>query len=231
MDLRTFERRALARWQQIPARFREGVSALVIDPGTYRKEEFEEGWCYGYCEPDEAIMAIPDAPVTSRITLFYGSFVHIAALEDDFDWEAELAETLRHELQHHMEWRAGEDDLGDEDDLQDENERRCTGLPFTPGYHRLGVQLGRGVWLGDDTLFVEVDVPKRDWPLLGTEGWSVTWGGLEATVPPVPADVLGDDVLYAPADVVVFDEDEADALWPWEEVVVVLRRKRGWWPW
>src|SRR5690606_10625547 len=138
MDLATFERRALAYWDAIPARFREGVTALIVEARAHKKEEFEDGWIYGWCEPDEAVMAIPGAPVTSRITLFHGSFVEIAADDPDFDWEAELEETIRHELQHHLEWRGGDDDLGDEDDVQDDNERRVTGAPFQPWFHRKG---------------------------------------------------------------------------------------------
>lgn len=228
MDLETFERAALDYWQAIPRRFREGVSALVVDPGTYRKEEFEDGWVYGYCEPDEAIMMLPEAPVVSRITLFHGSFVKIAEMTEGFDWDEELYETIRHELQHHLEWVAGDDGLGDEDDVQDDNERRRTGLPFTPGFHRMGTQLGNGAWLADHDLFLEVAVPRRDWPRVFTEGWSVDWGGLVATVPPVPLDADDPGPIYAPADVVSVEDGSA---WPWDEVVLVLARKRGWWPW
>jgi hypothetical protein len=229
MDLVTFERRAIELWTAIPARFREGVTAFVVEPGAYRKEEFEEGWCYGTCEPDEAVMAIPGAPVSSIVRVWYGSFVRIAEDDDDFDWEEELAETVRHELQHHLEWRAGEDHLGDEDDLQDENERRLTGAAFRPWFHRGGIPLGKGAWLADDTLFVEVDVPKADWPRLAETGVTHTWGGLRLSVPPLPGDLLADEPVYDPA--AVEGLAEVDAVWPWEEVCLVLQRKRGWWPW
>lgn len=231
MDLRTFERRALAYWHAVPARFREGVSALTIDAGTRQKEEFEDGWIYGWCEPDDAIMAVPGAPVTSRITLFHGSFVRIAAEDPDFDWEAELWETLRHELQHHLEWRAGDDHLGDEDDLQDENERRITGAPFTPDFHRWGVPLGDDAWLADGDLFVEVTVPAASWDALATAPFTHVWGAVTATIDPVPADLLAEaPPLYCDAD---WDTSEADdTQYPWRDVVLVLRKgRRGWWPW
>lgn len=226
MDLRTFERRARAYWEAIPATFREGVSALVIDPGTFQKEEFEEGWVFGYCEDDAAVMAIPGAPVTSRITLFYGSFVNIAADDPDFDWEAELEETIRHELQHHLEARAGEDDLEVEDWLQDENERRLTGAAFTPFFHRRGVPMGDGAWLADHLLFVEVRVPWRRWPEVAG-GWTAAWRGLTLAGVPWDDGPLPDDgPLYVPADVSGAGVDA----WPWDDAVLVLVRGRWWWP-
>lgn len=228
MDLATFERRALAYWEAIPRRFREGVSAFVIEPGTWRKEEFEEGWVYGYCEPDDAIMSLPDAPVTSRITLFYGSFVNIAADDPDFDWEAELEETVRHELQHHLEWRSGFDDLEVDDWLQDENERRVTGAAFTPWFHRRGAALGASAWLADHTLFVEVERARADWPALATTPCEVAWADLVLRSEPVPAELLDAPPLYVPAEV----EGPEDAAWPWDEAVLVLSpRRRWWWPW
>jgi hypothetical protein len=227
VDLEGFEALAFELWEAIPARFREGVSAFVIEPGTYRKEEFEDGWVYGYCEPDEAIMAIPDAPVTSVITLFYGSFVQISLTTPDFDWEAELRETVRHELLHHLEWRAGVDHLGEEDDVQDDNERRVTGAPFRPDFHRLGLQLGPGVWLADDDLFIEVELRGRAWARLATEPCARRWGEIVASTPPLPVDLLEEDLLYVPADIEVVDAPP-DVELPWRDVVLVLRRKRGW---
>lgn len=227
MDLTTFEQRAFERWESIPRRFREGVSAFVVEPGTYRKEEFEEGWVYGYCEPDEAVMAIPDAPVTSRITLFYGSFVRISMSQPEFDWEEELWETVRHELQHHLEWRAGLDHLGDEDDLQDENERRATGLSFTPDFHRWGTQLGSDAWLADGDLFLEMEVPSERWQAVVSGPLEHRWSGVLATAPPADIDVGDTDLIYVDADVVEWSEPDASL--PWRGVVLVLRRRYSMW--
>ncbi len=226
MKLRTFERRALAIWEAIPASFRDGVTAFVVDPGTYRKEEFEEGWVYGYCEEDAAVAALPGAPVCSRITIFYGSFVNIAADTPDFDWEGELEETIRHELQHHLEWRAGIEDLEVEDWLQDENERRLQGSDFTPFFQRKGASFGDGAWLADHTLFVEVRVPRAAWAGLAG-GRQHRWKDLTLTIDPVDAELLEHSPLYAPAEVSGLE----DVVWPWDEVVVVLVRAPWWWPW
>lgn len=234
MDFETFERRVVEVWEAIPDRFKEGVSAFVVDPGRFAREEFEEGWCYGYCEPDPVVSLIPDAPVCSRITVFHGSFVEIARLAQEggapFDWEEEIVETVRHELQHHLEWRAGEDGLGDEDDLQDDNERRLTGLPFTPGFHRWGAALGDGAWLGDDTLFVEVGLRPRAWRALARAPLEHVWQGIALQADqPVPSEWLKEGgTLYLPAYVV--DAEHAWSL-PWRDVALVVWRRSawGWW--
>ncbi len=229
MDLATFEHRALEIWEAIPTRFRVGISAFIVEPGTYRKPEFEDGWVYGYCEPDDAVMSLPGADVTSRITLFYGSFVHIAADTPDFDWEDELEETIRHELQHHLEWRSGFDDLEVDDWLQDENERRLQGSGFTPWFHRKGAELGGGAWLADHTLFVEAQLDTDRWSTLSERPMERTWGGLVLVGDVVEADLLAEPLLYVPADV----SGVQDEVWPWDDVVLVLerRKRRWWWPW
>lgn len=202
MDLATFERRALAYWNAIPARYREGVSQVVVEHDAFQDPEtFGEGWLYGMCEADPVVSVVPDAPVVSRIRLFYGSFVEIAADEGpDFDWEEELWETLRHELQHHLEWRAGGDEMGEEEELERENERRMNGEPFQVGYHRAGLALGRGAYLADDTLFVETALSPDAWAALAHDGLAVTWDGQALSVPPVPPELLEGDVLYLPVD-------------------------------
>lgn len=231
MDHATFQQRALEVWQSIPDGFKEGVTAFVVSREAFAKQEFEEGWCYGWCEADPLFELLPDAPVHSRITIFHGSFVEIARLHaeegEPFDWDAELVETIRHELQHHLEWRAGEDGLGDEDDLQDDNERRLTGLPFTPGFHRWGTPLGDQAWLGDGTLFVEHAVRKRDWARLATQPVELAWRGLILRADaPIPADLLAHgEPLYVPAHV---GEGPISATWPWTDIALVVWRKRGW---
>ena len=226
MDLATFERRAFEVWEAIPARFREGVTAFVVEPGVWRKEEFEGGWCFGTCEPDPVMALIPDAPVSSIIRLWYGSFVQIAAEDGELDWEEELVETIRHELQHHLEWRAGVDHLGDEDDLQDENQRRWEGRPFTLGFHRGGAPLGRGAWLADGELFLEEVLDDEAFARALSEGHEVVWGDVQASIPG-GAEAQG-DVVYVEADVV--EVESFEDMMPWSQVTIVLiRRPTPWW--
>lgn len=233
MDFATFERMAVDTWRRIPDRFKVGVTAFVVDEGAFRKDEFEDGWCYGLCEPDPVMDAIPEAPVCSRITLFHRSFQEIERLAraegEPFDWEGEIEETVRHELQHHLEWRAGEDGLGDEDDVQDDNERRLTGLPFTPGFHRWGTPLGSGAWLADGDLFVEAGVRRNAWRRLGDRPLFHLWQGLRVVAEePVPAELLAPgEALYLPARI---EDAPDDTAWPWRDVVLVAWR-RGWFGW
>lgn len=221
MDLATFERRAFEIWEAIPARFRVGVSAFVVDPGAY-KMGVPEDYVYGYCEPDPVFEAV-QAEITSRIVLFYASFVFISRDEPDFDWEYELWETIRHELQHHLEWRAGVDHRGDEDDWEEQVSRRLAGLPFEVDYHRHGLQLDRNVWLTVDDLHIEVAVVDEAWAVLALAPVEAAWGGVEATAPAVPQDWLEDDVVYVDAYPADLEDDER---LPWKGVVIVLRRQR-----
>lgn len=60
------------------------------------------------------------------INLYYGSLAALAEEEDwtREDWDAELRTTLSHELTHHMEGRAGADDLDRRDAAELEEYRR-----------------------------------------------------------------------------------------------------------
>ncbi len=50
------------------------------------------------------------------ISIYYGSFAAVFSDLDKDEFKAELEITLKHELTHHIESLAGEDDLDDEDD-------------------------------------------------------------------------------------------------------------------
>lgn len=227
MNLETFERRALALWGSIPAGFREGVTAFVVEPGTFHMGRADDDQALGLCEPDAAFAALPDAGVYSIIRIFYGTFVDCAASDEDFDWEGELWETIRHELQHHLEWRAGVDHLGDEDEVEVQNQRRIEGNDFTPWFHRGGAQLDRHAWLADGDLFLELSLKRGAWWALAETGASVSWGALTAKVEPVPrAELEAADLWYADADWEIAGDDEAGV--PWRDVVIVLARVRGW---
>lgn len=96
-------------------------------------------------------------PDTTRslVVLYYGSFFRLARLDPEFDWAAELWETLTHELQHHLESLADEDALGDMDYAADENFRRYQGESFDPLFFRQGVR--EDAWYRvEDEYFLEV---------------------------------------------------------------------------
>ena len=116
MDLEEFQALALMMWERFPPGFKEGVSAVVITEEPMFDPDLPEVMLMGECAVDEAIAAVPDAPLCSIISLHYGSFAACAESDPLFPWEDELWETLTHELRHHLEWCAGVDHLGDEDD-------------------------------------------------------------------------------------------------------------------
>lgn len=226
MDLATFERRAFELWEQIPAGFRDGVSAFVVEPGVERDADFGDP-LYGTCESDPVFLALPDAPVTSIITLYYGSFVEIAAETPDFDWEDELWETIRHELEHHREWVGGEDARGDEDDAQRESLRSKQGLNYQRGFHRWGRRLDPTAFDVEHELFLEVDVPSAQWSSLAQEGLSYRWGDLIASFPPLDGPLPEHGPAYVDADLQIIGDRDV----PFESVVLVLYRRSWFWRW
>jgi hypothetical protein len=92
----------------------------------------------------------------SIVHLYYGSFRDLASKDDRFDADKELEETIRHEIQHHLEDRAGVRTLIDEDDLADALHRFHAGLENPKGWWRQGERLERGVFAVGDDLFVEL---------------------------------------------------------------------------
>lgn len=70
------------------------------------------------------------------IVIYHGSFAELFAGEPDEVWEDELWETILHELQHHLEFLAGIDDLGKEDaELLEEFRRWADGEDTPRGGH------------------------------------------------------------------------------------------------
>jgi len=69
------------------------------------------------CEDDYYILGeyIEDSNLGCFIVFYYGSFVGLLEDEPDDCWEAEIIDTVLHELQHHLESMAGSDDLAQEE--------------------------------------------------------------------------------------------------------------------
>jgi hypothetical protein len=58
----------------------------------------------------------PEAPVgLAELAVHYRSFVTIWTEDGPYDWEAELDETIAHELEHHEGWRVGHDPMDEEE--------------------------------------------------------------------------------------------------------------------
>lgn len=89
------------------------------------------------------------------VVLYYGSFRSLARMDPGFDWEAEIHETVEHEVKHHLEWLAGRDELGDVDYALDESYKRGEGLDWDPWYYQRGEPLEGGVYVAEDQVYVE----------------------------------------------------------------------------
>jgi hypothetical protein len=170
----------------------------------------------GHCDT-ESFPSEWVGPDTTRsvVVLFYGSFKNLARQDSDFDWAAEIHETVEHEVKHHLESLADEDALGGVDYVMDEDFKRSEGLDWDPWYYQHGESVGEGAYAAEDHVFLE-----QVWSGAGFEragDLSFRWKGRDYRIP--RPDVLG-DVHY------VWLEDVRDAP-PALELVLV--RKRSWW--
>ena len=91
----------------------------------------------------------------SVVALYYGSFRELSRLDPGFDWEGELWETLTHELRHHLESLADQDELGGVDYAMEESFKRSEGLDFDPCYYQSGDEVAPGVFRVETDFFIE----------------------------------------------------------------------------
>lgn len=141
MTFDEFERRAWEEWERIPDDYRHGVDGLLIERAAKPHPTLPDVYTLGECLT-ESYPSQFHGPDTTRslVVLHYGSFFRLSRLDPGFDWEAELWETLTHELQHHLESLADDDALGDMDYAADENFKRYQGEAFDPFFYRAGLE-------------------------------------------------------------------------------------------
>lgn len=219
MDFDEFERTARAAFEAIPPEYREGVDALVIDRTAEAHPHLPEIWTLGHCDTESYPSDFESAEtVRSTIRLFWGSFRRLADQDDDFDWVAEIHETIEHEVKHHLEWLAGEDALGDVDAVLEQDFRRegdhGGGLDWDPEYYRWGEEISPGVFAAEDLVFIEIVLSASDLKL--RDGIDFALQGRWYTIP-APAE-LG-DVHFVRVDGLPLEG---------ARVEVVLVRKRSW---
>jgi hypothetical protein len=147
MKLAPFERRAQEMWREIPEEFTHGVDGLVVHrealPHPVQADIYTLGMCL--TEPYPSDWTGPET-TRSVLALYWGSFRKLAELDPDFDWEEELWETITHELRHHLESLAREDQLERVDYAMDETFKREAGEPFDPWYWQSGDPVADGVY-------------------------------------------------------------------------------------
>jgi hypothetical protein len=163
MNFAAFRARAHEMYDAVPADFREGVDGLVVDPDVVPHPTLPDVYTLGECRAESYASEFGGpGDVRSFVHLFHGSFVRLAELDGEFDWEEELWETITHEIRHHLEWLASEDALEVEDYVNDQNFARREGEAFDPVFYRSGRDLGDGVYEVDGDVFVERPLPAAD---------------------------------------------------------------------
>ncbi|HKK93846.1 MAG TPA: hypothetical protein VJ925_10445 [Longimicrobiales bacterium] len=158
-----FERAAHEAFQAIPADYRTGIDGLVVVHEAEPHPHIPDIWTLGYCDTEIYPSDFENTDtVRSTIRLFWGSFRKLAAKDDDFDWVAEIHETVEHEVKHHLEALAGEDQLGDVDAVLEHDFQRFNGGDWDPHYYRWGEEIAPGTFVAEDLVFVEIPLSATD---------------------------------------------------------------------
>ncbi len=165
MNYATFERVAHEIFSEIPDEYRAGIVALRVLPEEHGHPSLPDVYTMGECVT-EAYPSGFDGPETvhSLVVLYHGSFRRLAEQEPDFDWEEQIWETIVHEIQHHLESLAGQDDLEEIDYAVDEDFKRGQGEAFDPFYYQRGHDLGDGAFEVEGRYFLEMEWAEDERP-------------------------------------------------------------------
>jgi hypothetical protein len=189
-----FVTRAKEVFAAIPPEYVGDVEDLVVHREVKRHPHIEEVVTLGECESSPTAAMTATGMVRSIVHLYYGSFVELAERDASFDTDAELVETLEHEVKHHLEDKAGVRDLEDEDDLFDAHARFRADLEVPVGWYRQGREVEKGVWAVDLDLFVEVRLRRRDFDALRGKTLKLTVMG-EPVETEFPADADAEEIF------------------------------------
>lgn len=159
MNFREFAELAGRMYDDIPESFRAGVVGVSVEEEARSHPTLPGIWTIGECVTEHW----PDptgglGETRSEIVLYHGSFVELAVGDPRFDWQAEMWETMLHELLHHREAAADEDSLDVFDWAVDQNYRRLAGLDFDPLFPRYLPADEAGLVRLDGEAFVEAVV-------------------------------------------------------------------------
>jgi len=188
--LAEFERLARSEFEAIPEKFREGVEGPLVERKAKAHPYLDSYYTLGECVQAPGVshlqsLSLEESPEPlSLVVLYYGSFTALAREDPGFEIPAEVRETVRHEVRHHLEDRAGSALLRNEDEAEEQDERRRQGLPHAPGYWRLGERLGRGLWRVHADLFLELDLGPRGLERARRRGLRLRWRGRTLRAPP-----------------------------------------------
>ena len=153
----SFEAMVRQMASDIPAGYFDGVTEVTVSPRAVPHPTRADIYTLGECIPLPLEGDGADA-IQSRVVLYHGSFQALAALDSSFDWRDEAWETLTHELQHHVEWRAHRDRLERRDWAAEQNFARQDDEPFDPLFYLEGESPVPGVFHVEDDWFVDCRV-------------------------------------------------------------------------
>lgn len=216
MTYQHFESLAWDMFHRIPEEYREGVDGLEVSRAAVPHPSLPEIYTLGECRSEFYPSDYGGAgEVRSIVALYYGSFLELSRLDEEWDWEGELWETITHEVRHHLESLASEDALEVQDYAEDQNFARREGEAFEPLFYRSGTRLREGLYEVDGDHFLEIELGGG--AARGGAPLEVAWPGRRLALT-VPAP-LG-DVHYLRLE--GLDEGAGERL-------VVLVRRRGAW--
>jgi hypothetical protein len=216
MKFDQFRELAERAYVEIPDRYKHGIAGLIVSREAAKHPELPDVYTLGECLT-ESWPSEWQGPETTRssVVLYWGSFRNLAAEDPEFDWEGEIWETLTHELRHHLESLAAEDQLQDVDYAADEGFKREDGLPFDPWYYQRGDSAGPGVYRVEEQIFIEQLWEPSAFD--AAEEVTFAWDGRRWAVP--RPDRLG-DLHFLLVDGVVPSSQLLE---------LVLVRRRSWW--
>lgn len=216
MKFREFERAARRAFREIPEEYTSGLDGLSVRQEALPHPVFPDIHTLGMCST-ESYPSDWQGPETTRsvVALYYGSFRELSRLDPGFDWEGELWETLTHEVRHHLESLADQDELGGVDYAMEESFKRSEGLDFDPCYYQSGDEVAPGVFRVETDFFIEQEWTAERLARVGEVRFHWRGEGFRIDVP----ERLGD------AHFIWIDGVDAGP----GELQLVLVRKRRWW--
>ena len=201
-----FSTQAQAITEALPKEFLEGIESVDVHRERKPDPVLPDVLLLGECATSPLSQLAQEEAFRSTVHLYYGSFVDLAKGDPAFDMEAELRETIEHEIQHHIEDRAGVKALADEDDLFESHARFKAGLEVAPGWYRRGEQLAPRVWSVDLDVFVELPLRQREFK--ARRGTTLTLQVLgEPLEVELPADADPEEIYTVP-DAGLFEPDQ-----------------------
>jgi len=192
-----FSTQARAMTEALPKEFLEGIESVDVHREKKPDSVLQDVLLLGECAVSPLSELVQEQAFRSTVHLYYGSFLEMAKLDPGFDMQGELRETIEHEIQHHIEDRAGVRTLLHEDALFEAHARFKAGLEVAPGWYRMGEQLGPRVWAVDLDLFVELRMRRREFE--ARRGSTFTFQLLDEPLEvELPADASPDEIFTVP---------------------------------